>query len=213
MTSQQLATLLNSEPEKQFLKTRSGFSYLPISYIQTKLDEIFGIGLWGFTEPKIMIVANEMVGTVELSFFHPVANTWVKRAGIASVMIRQNKGADITDISAKIKNSLEMDAPHLLTDCIKNAVKSLGKVFGRDLNREFVDSYDSSTAVEIDGENHTLSLPKLPELTPSHKLWEAINIAIGDGSRTIEKIKEKFSLSIENERLLNPKMIENVRPQ
>jgi hypothetical protein len=201
MTSQDLAKLLNEQPDPNFLKTRSGFSYLPISYIQTKLDEIYGIGLWGFSEPKIIIVANEMIGTIELSVFHPVANTWVKRAGVAAVMIRQKSGADICDISAKIKNSLEMDSPHLLTDCIKSAVKSLGKVFGRDLNREFVDNYDLRTAVEIDGENHTLSLPKLPELTTEHPNFVKVKTAL-QGDYTIEQVRSKYFVSPATENLL-----------
>ena len=33
------------------------------------------------------------------------------------------------------------DHPHLLSACIMNAAKSLGVIFGRDLNRKFADSY------------------------------------------------------------------------
>ena len=80
-------------------------------------------------------------------------------------MIRQQKDADLTDVSKKIKNALEMDYPHLLADCIKSAAKSLGKAFGRDLNREFEDTYNAvlagaqSMGVEIEpGQDPTSAL-------------------------------------------------------
>jgi hypothetical protein len=60
---------------------------------------------------------------------------WLTRTGSASAMIQQKQGSDIQDIGAKIKNTLVKDFPHLKAECIKNAAKSLGDRFGRDLNR------------------------------------------------------------------------------
>jgi hypothetical protein len=54
-------------------------------------------------------------------------------------IMRDNKKIKInpkpSDVDAKIKNTLVKDFPHLKAECIKNAAKSLGKYFGRDLNR------------------------------------------------------------------------------
>ena len=57
-------------------------------------------------------------------------------------MIMQKSGSDITDVGAKIKNTMSKDYPHLKAECFRNACLSIGKSFGRDLNREFDDQYN-----------------------------------------------------------------------
>ena len=160
------------QPNKQQIKKREGFErgnkvyydYLPISHIQTLLDEMFA-GLWQTRNFDCKVIGNELVGIIELHYFHPVANQWLVRTGTAATQIRQKKGAEITDINAKLKNSLEQDSPHLLSDCIKNAAKSLGAIFGRDLNRKHVDNYESravqnARAEQVDVNNLTDQLDK-----------------------------------------------------
>ena len=43
--------------------------------------------------------------------------------------------------SNKKANALDMAFPKLKSECLKNAAQSLGKIFGRDLNRKNVDQY------------------------------------------------------------------------
>ena len=76
-----------------------------------------------------------------------------------------------------------MDLPRLQADCIKNAAKSLGKVFGADLNRKIEDhykthfsnyvesqSYDiSKVSKEVDACNNTLELLALMDSNPYYK--------------------------------------------
>ena len=159
--------MLNKKPSDSDVrqnKFSNNTKYLPISHVQMTLDELF-FGLWSTKNFKHSIVANEIVGAIELEVYHPVAGVWLTRTGAASSMIRQQKDADLTDVSKKIKNALEMDYPHLLADCIKSAAKSLGKAFGRDLNREFEDTYNAvlagaqSMGVEIEpGQDPTSAL-------------------------------------------------------
>jgi hypothetical protein len=47
-----------------------------------------------------------------------------------------------------------------------------------------------------------LPVISLPELTPQHKRWNGAKKAIAEGSVSIEQIKESFSLSPQNEKLL-----------
>jgi hypothetical protein len=119
--------------------------YLPISVIQNRLDEVYN-GLWSAENFNSRTVANEIVGSLDLKVFHPIAKIWISRPGAAAVMIQMksttNGGdGDITNIRNKITNTLVKDYPHLLSECIKNAAKSLGLTFGRDLNRKYTDSY------------------------------------------------------------------------
>ena len=85
-------------------------------------------------------MANEICVNLELQVFHPVAKTWLSRCGVGACQIRQKAGAQISDINAKIKNALEMDLPHAKADALKNAAKSLGDLFGRNLTRKDKDT-------------------------------------------------------------------------
>ena len=138
------AKALNQVPPKnevQINKAANNSKYLPISFVQMKLDEMF-FGLWETVNFQHQVIANEIVARVELRVFHPTAKMWITRTGVASVLIQQKKGSAITDIGAKHKNTLVKDFPHLEAECLKNAAKKLGKAFGRDLNREHTDDHN-----------------------------------------------------------------------
>lgn len=122
---------------------------VPISFLEHELDEVY-MGLWSTTNFRYQVIANEIVGTLDLSVFDPSAKMWLHRSGSAAVMIRQKSGAELTDISSKIKNGLQMDFPKLESMCLKAAAKKLGKRFGRDLNRKFEDEYDNIYTQEIE---------------------------------------------------------------
>lgn len=152
--------LLNTPPpqnEVKINKHAGNSKYLPISYVQMKLDELF-FSLWETNNFSWQVVANEIVGKIELRVFHPIANVWITKTGSASVMIQQHttkweNGQKIklsplpSDVDAKIKNTLVKDFPHLSAACLTNATKSLGKAFGRDLNRTDVDMYNSQFGI------------------------------------------------------------------
>jgi len=147
ITLEQFGAALSQDPPAEELKTKSGKLYLPISFIENKLDEIFGFACWSYEFRDIKIVTNEIVGIVDLKVFHPIAKTWITRSGAASTMIQQVSGSDVSDVNAKIKNALEKGFPKLKSDCLKNAAKSIGKIFGRDLNRDKVDSYEEGESL------------------------------------------------------------------
>jgi hypothetical protein len=140
---------LNSKPEQ--IEEKDGVETVPISFLENDLDEVY-LGLWKTENFRFQVIANEIVGTIDLHVFDPQAKVWLVRSGSAAVLIRQKKDSEITDISAKIKNGLMMDFPKLETMCIKAAAKRLGKRFGRDLNRKFEDEYEMryTTEIEVD---------------------------------------------------------------
>lgn len=147
---------LNEQPDKREVKVNKmagNSNYLPISFIETKLDEVFA-GLWSFEMQREQVIANEIIGVGVLEVYNPVAQTWIRRSGTAAVMIQQvskERGGTgrISNIDDKIKNTLVKDFPHLETECLKSAAKKLGKMFGRDLNREFEDTYSPIYTEEI----------------------------------------------------------------
>jgi len=114
---------------------KRGFVYIGISEIEVQLDTIF-LGQWQTEITQCLIVGNEIVMNVKLGVLHPITKEWIWRAGSGSAMIRQSSGAKISDIDSKIKNGVEMDAPHAKVSAIKNAALSLGNIFGRNLRRK-----------------------------------------------------------------------------
>lgn len=134
---------LNLEPNPEELdKTADGKARtLPISFIEMTLDEIY-LGQWETSEPTYQQIFNEVVGSLVLTVWHPITGRPMRRVGFASVVITQDKDAQISEFNVtKKKNALDLSFPKLKSECVKNAAQSLGKVFGRDLNRKKVDQY------------------------------------------------------------------------
>ena len=141
---QNFQKMLHKEPieaEIKVNKQANNSRYIPISFLEMKLDEMF-FGIWSTKNFQSKTVVNEEVGSLELWYLHPTAKTWLCRIGAGAVMIMQKKDSEITDVGAKIKNTMSKDYPHLKAECFRNACLSIGKAFGRDLNREFDDTYN-----------------------------------------------------------------------
>lgn len=134
---------INSKPQKESIqknKFANDSKYIPMSHIEMTLDEYY-FGLWSIDKFEYKVIANEIVGSLELSVFHPVSRTWLRRTGAGAVQVKVKKNTDPMDIRNKIQNALVMDFPKLKAECLKNAAKSLGTIFGRDLNRKVTDEY------------------------------------------------------------------------
>ena len=134
---------LNQQPNKNELKkspAARGKTYLPISFVETTLDELF-FGQWWTENFTYQVVANEIIGSLELVIVHPVTEREIRRVGAASVMIQTHKNTKPI-VENKIQNTLVKDFPKLKSGCLTNAAKSLGKLFGRDLQRDASDNYN-----------------------------------------------------------------------
>jgi len=146
---------LNKEPENSAIKTNTlanNSKYLSIGFLENKLDEIYS-GLWSVEKFEYQTLANEIIGSLELKIFHPVAQIWITRIGSAGKPITFKKDSDISVISNKQKNAMVTVMPALKAECLKNACKSLGVLFGRNLNRENEDYEPISEQVNDYDEN------------------------------------------------------------
>lgn len=153
---QQFTKQLNAEPDQNELdRTPDGNAqYLPVSFIEMTLDEMF-FGLWSTQHFQWSALINEVQGSLELVLIHPVTGETIRRTGAASIVIMVDKLPDdvrnkmtaqdrnlyASNPANKKPNALDMAFPKLKAECLKNAAQSLGKRFGRDLNRKKSDSY------------------------------------------------------------------------
>lgn len=126
----------NNEPDQDMVKINrmaNNAPYLPISHIENLLDKYF-FGLWSIDNFQYQTIANELAGSLELRVRHPLTGETIVRTGVGAVQIRINSNS-----GEKIKNALVADMGHLKSECLKNAAKSLGNVFGRNIGRKIED--------------------------------------------------------------------------
>ena len=126
---------------------------VPISHVEMTLDELY-FGMWTTENFKWQVISNEIVGSLELVVTNPVNGMLVRRIGSASIQIMVDAiPNEIKNDKAKVKewqfdahnkkaNALDMGFPKLKAECLKNASQSLGKVFGRDINRKTKDTFN-----------------------------------------------------------------------
>ena len=92
---QKFQKLVQADPKADEIRVNQhagNVRYLPISFLQMSMDEIF-FGLWEETAFEWRREGNELVGVLTVRFFHPVAQVWLTRIGVAATMIRLQKGA------------------------------------------------------------------------------------------------------------------------
>lgn len=144
---------LNAEPESSELdRTADGKAKtLPISFVEMALDELY-LGIWGTESFTSKLIANEVVGELTLWVKHPLTGDIIKRQGAASIIIQVDKVPEnmegqernnwALNPANKKPNALDLGYPKLKAECVKNAAQSLGKIFGRDLNRKKHDKFN-----------------------------------------------------------------------
>jgi len=144
---------LNSAPSADSIdKTADGKAgTILISHIEMLLDEYF-FGEWDTENFKCEQIGNEVVASIDLLVLNPVTLRMKRRVGAAAITIMVDKAPDgltqhdrnmwALDMSNKKSNALDMGFPKLKAECLKNAANSLGKLFGRDLNRKKQDNFN-----------------------------------------------------------------------
>jgi hypothetical protein len=182
-------TLMNQQPKQEWIKVHPfirGYKYLPIERIEFLLKTIF-------KSYRIEVLRegqsfNGVFVVVRVHYLHPLTNTWEFHDGIGASQLQTAKGTSPADLNNINNGALSMAFPMAKTIAIKDACDHFGNLFGADLNRKDVISYDIDLT--------------LIELTPEHPNWDKVKIAIQSGNFTIEQVKSKYTLSNQNELLL-----------
>jgi hypothetical protein len=149
---QKFQQMLNAEPDPLGIESTPDkkAKTLVISHVETTLDELF-FGHWRTENFKWAVLANEVQASLELVVIHPISGYELKRTGAASVIIMVDRVPDgvtgqernqwALNPANKKANAMDLAFGKLKAECLKNAALSLGKVFGRDLNRVNKDTY------------------------------------------------------------------------
>jgi hypothetical protein len=111
---------LNLDPDKNLVrKNEDGSLYLPISHVQTLLDEIF-LGIWSFEVTSTVFGRKWARGSGVMEVTHPTTGDKIRRSGDAAIILTGN---------------LRTDSPRLEAMILLSCAKKFGRIFGRDLNR------------------------------------------------------------------------------
>ncbi len=190
-----------------------GVKYLPISYMQSMLDTVF-FGLWQETNFRWQIIANEITAAIDLKVYHIYLKEWLIRTGASAIQIMVDAipEKDKKNLTKKEINKWSLDLANkkpgalangvfaaLKAECFKNACLSIGKLFGRDVNRKLTDAM-----MPI--------IPKTDDITLIRKELSKLLTKIKDQSKRkklityISKIEEKG----ENTYVFYESMIKNI---
>lgn len=138
-----LMVLLNQDPPKGWLKqhpTTKG-NYLPIERVEYLLSRIFV--KWWVEIKSVQCVANSVVVTVRLYVINPITQSEEWQDGVGAAPIQTDKGKGAMDWNFAKAQGVMMASPMAETYAIKDAAEKFGKLFGKDLNRAEIISYDS----------------------------------------------------------------------
>lgn len=138
-----LTVLLNQEPNKTWIKdhpTAANVKYIPIGIIEWLLTYIFVT--WHVEIRETKLIANSVCVTIRLFYRDPITGEEKWTDGVGAAALQVNKGEMASDFD-KIKSAAVMiAAPMAKTYAIKDAAETLGRLFGKDLNRKEEMGYD-----------------------------------------------------------------------
>lgn len=140
----ELQAHLSSPPDERLvmLNDITQTLYIPIGAVEDMLDTTFGLD-WSTQDFKWTIKDNKVIGSIVLMVVS--CGICISRQGAAARNIVPET-YDTAD--GAITLDIETVLPALKSECIKNAAKSLGTRFGRDLNRS-TDDVETFAAVKM----------------------------------------------------------------
>lgn len=127
--------ILNTNPPKQIVKYHQygKFEYIPITLVERLLD-----GLFEWWQPEIIReghVINGFYVVVRLRAKIPKSDKILVADGIGFAEFQTAKGATPMDYTKLMPGAGVLTVPKAKAEAIKNAAKSLGNLFGRNLAR------------------------------------------------------------------------------
>lgn len=148
-------TLVNQEPKPEWIKEHPTNKkkviidgrehYVPLKYIPIERTEwlLTNICLkWRVEIKDSKLIGNSVLVTVRLHYFNHSSNEWDWQDGIGGAPLQTDKGAGAIEFDKIKSGAVQMGAPAAESYAVKDAADKIGKLFGRDLNRDTVLTYD-----------------------------------------------------------------------
>jgi len=91
---------------------------------------------------------NAVYVTIRLHFLHPVTGEWDFHDGIGADQLQTKSGASPADLNSISNNAVAMSLPKAVSLAISDATDHLGKLWGRDLNRDKLMTFGVDNALD-----------------------------------------------------------------
>ena len=129
--------ILNKQPHAPWLKKHPiyGNQYLPIDKVEWLLTVLFG--KWKVEVKEVKQIVNSMQCTIRLYYWNNFNNEYDWQDGVGASPMQQDSGG-----GALKPNGVMLATPIAKTNAIKDAADTIGRVFGRDLNRKDLIGYE-----------------------------------------------------------------------
>lgn len=178
--------LMNQQPKQAWIKVHpfiKNYKYLPIERVEFLLKTIFKRYRIEITGQGTSF--NGVWVTVRVHYLHPITGEWDFHDGIGASQLQTAKGTSPADLGNINNGALSMAFPMAKTIAIKDACDHFGNLFGADLNRKDLITYDIDLTLQ--------------PLTPTHPNWFKAKESLKNGIVTIEAIKKSYTISTEDE--------------
>lgn len=146
----ELNLLLNQQPpaswvkqhpliKKEVIGPNGAKIKVPSEYIPIDMTELLLARI--FQEWKVEVLRegqlfNSVYCTIRLHYRHPVSGEWLFHDGVGAVGVQTDAGKSASDLGAIKQAAIQMALPSAKSYAIKDASDHLGKLFGKDLNRQ-----------------------------------------------------------------------------
>ena len=140
-------SVLSMNPPAKIIKRHDfgKFDYLPITAVERLLDGLFDG--WTVEILREGSVVNGFYVVVKLKAKIPQSDKYLVSDGIGFAEFQTAKGAAPTDFTKLMQSAGVMAVPRARAEAIKNAAKSFGNLFGRNLTRKDDQSIEEAEVV------------------------------------------------------------------
>jgi hypothetical protein len=107
--------------------------YLPIDKVEFLLDRIFQ--QWKIEILDVGVIFHSVYVTVRVHYVHPVTGEWLFHDGVGAMKAQSDSGA-VFSVETIKASAIQIGLPAAKSYAIKDAAEHLGRIFGRDINRE-----------------------------------------------------------------------------
>lgn len=139
-----LQVLLNQEPPAQWVqinKHANNSRFLPVDKVEYLMTKIFVS--WWLEILDYKMIANSICVRVRLFYENPITRLINHMDGVGAMPVQTDSGKGAIEFN-HIKNSaVQMALPGAESYAFKDAAEKLGRIFGKDLNRKDVMSYEN----------------------------------------------------------------------
>lgn len=148
-----LTVLLNQPPPAKWLRNHPTakikndkaedipLPYIPIDKVEYLLTRMFI--RWWVDVLNVQCIANSVCVTVRLHVINPISGEEMTNDGVGAVPIQTDKGAGAMDWNKAKSVGVMLAAPAAESFAFKDAAEKFGRIFGKDLGRRDLISYDS----------------------------------------------------------------------